>query len=657
MYKLCVFGGTTEGRELVEFLNTQPCRVTACVATEYGQTLLPEGENLTVSARPMPVGEIGALLQAERFDLVIDATHPYAASITKSIAAACEAAGVEHWRLLRGASEAPEDAVFAENTDEAVRFLSGTEGNILLTTGSKELSKFAALPDFAARCWARVLPLPASLEACGAAGLSPSHIFALQGPFSREMDEAMLHRTGARWLVTKDGGAAGGFQEKAAAARHAGARLLVIGRPTQETGSSLPETIGALCARFGFSCRPQVTVVGIGPGSEAAQTGEVRAAIRAADALIGARRMLEAVARPGQLALDAIAPEAIADRIREHPQCRRFTVVMSGDTGFFSGTKKLLPLLQDCETTVLPGLSSLSYLCARLGVSYESVVPVSLHGRVHDIVPDVRRNKTVFVLVGGEGGMAALCQRLTGAGLGQVRVSVGERLSYPDERITRGTAAELAEQTFDKLSVALLENPSPDAVVTHGLPDERFQRSLAPGHVVPMTKSEVRSVCLSKLQLTAGAVCWDVGAGTGSVSVELALAAHCGRVYAVECEADACALIRRNRERFGAWNMTPVQGRAPEALAGLPAPDVVFIGGTGGGMAGVVDAALARSPSARICISAIALETLSAAAAALTAHGLAAQVTQIAVSRTRPAGGLHLLMANNPVFLVTGNCE
>ena len=270
MYKLCVFGGTTEGRELVEFLNTQPCRVTACVATEYGQTLLPEGENLTVSARPLPVGEIGALLQAERFDLVIDATHPYAVSITKSIAAACEAAGVEHWRLLRGASEAPEDAVFAENTDEAVRFLSGTEGNILLTTGSKELSKFAALPDFAVRCWARVLPLPASLEACSAAGLSPSHIFALQGPFSREMDEAMLHRTGARWLVTKDGGAAGGFQEKAAAARHAGARLLVIGRPAQETGSSLPETIGALCARFGFSCRPQVTIVGIGPGSEAA---------------------------------------------------------------------------------------------------------------------------------------------------------------------------------------------------------------------------------------------------------------------------------------------------------------------------------------------------------------------------------------------------
>ena len=618
MYKLCVFGGTTEGRELVEFLNTQPCRVTACVATEYGQTLLPEGENLTVSARPLPVGEIGALLQAERFDLVIDATHPYAASITRSIAAACEAAGVEHWRLLRGASEAPEDAVFAENTDEAVRFLSGTEGNILLTTGSKELSKFAALPDFAARCWARVLPLPASLEACSAAGLSPSHIFALQGPFSREMDEAMLHRTGARWLVTKDGGAAGGFQEKAAAGRHAGARLLVIGRPTQETGSSLPETIGALCARFGFSCRPRVTVVGIGPGSEAAQTGEVRAAIRAADALIGARRMLEAVAQPGQLALDAIAPEAIADRIREHPQCRRFTVVMSGDTGFFSGTKKLLPLLQDCETTVLPGLSSLSYLCARLGVSYESVVPVSLHGRVHDIVPDVRRNKTVFVLVGGEGGMAA----------------------------------ELAEQTFDKLSVALLENPSPDAVVTHGLPDERFQRSLAPGHVVPMTKSEVRSVCLSKLQLTADAVCWDVGAGTGSVAIEMALQAARGSVWAIEREADALALLEQNRAAFGAENLRLVSGSAPEACRELPAPTHAFLGGTGGQVREILQLLLEKNPHVRIVATAVTLESAAALTACMREFEFS-ECVSLSIAKARAAGPYHLMAGQNPIYIFT----
>lgn len=650
MYKLCVFGGTTEGRELVEFLNTQPCRVTACVATEYGQTLLPEGENLTVSARPLPVGEIGALLQAERFDLVIDATHPYAASITRSIAAACEAAGVEHWRLLRGASEAPEDAVFAENTDEAVRFLSGTEGNILLTTGSKELSKFAALPDFAARCWARVLPLPASLEACGAAGLSPSHIFALQGPFSREMDEAMLHRTGARWLVTKDGGAAGGFQEKAAAARHAGARLLVIGRPAQETGSSLPETIGALCARFGFSCRPRVTIVGIGPGSEAAQTGEVRAAIRAADALIGARRMLEAVARPGQLALDAIAPEAIADRIREHPQCRRFTVVMSGDTGFFSGTKKLLPLLAGCRVTVLPGLSSLSCLCARLGTSYEDVLPVTLHGRSEPILLPLAQGRRVFALVGGENGMGKLCRALTENGMGAARVSVGEHLSYPDEAITTGTAEELSERQFESLAVALIEYGGEPLPVTAGLPDEAFSRAES----VPMTKSEIRAVCLSKLALHEDSVVWDVGAGTGSVTVEAAMAAQRGRVYAVERKDAAFDILRENLRRFHTDNVTPVSGTAPDACADLPAPTHAFLGGTTGHMKEIIALLLEKNPRVRIVATAVTLESVAELTECVKAFPFReTEAVSLTAARSRKAGAYHLMTGQNPVYIFT----
>ena len=650
MYKLCVFGGTTEGRELVEFLNTQPCRVTACVATEYGQTLLPEGENLTVSARPLPVGEIGALLQAERFDLVIDATHPYAASITRSIAAACEAAGVEHWRLLRGASEAPEDAVFAENTDEAVRFLSGTEGNILLTTGSKELSKFAALPDFAARCWARVLPLPASLEACSAAGLSPSHIFALQGPFSREMDEAMLHRTGARWLVTKDGGAAGGFQEKAAAARHAGARLLVIGRPTQETGSSLPETIGALCARFGFSCRPQVTVVGIGPGSEDAQTGEVRAAIRAADALIGARRMLEAVARPGQLALDAIAPDAIADRIREHPQCRRFTVVMSGDTGFFSGTKKLLPLLAGCRVTVLPGLSSLSCLCARLGTSYEDVLPVTLHGRSEPVLLPLAQGRRVFALVGGENGMGKLCRALTENGMGAARVSVGEHLSYPDEAITTGTAEELSERHFESLAVALIEYGGEPLPVTAGLPDEAFSRAES----VPMTKSEIRAVCLSKLALREDSVVWDVGAGTGSVTVEAAMAARRGRVYAVERKDAAFDILRENLRKFHTDNVTPVSGTAPDACADLPAPTHAFLGGTTGHMKEIIALLLEKNPRVRIVATAVTLESVAELTECVKAFPFReTEAVSLTAARSRKAGAYHLMTGQNPVYIFT----
>ena len=170
-----------------------------------------------------------------------------------------------------------------------------------------------------------------------------------------------------------------------------------------------------------------------------------------------------------------------------------------------------------------------------------------------------------------------------------------------------------------------------------------------------MTKQEVRAAALGKLAVGPTDTVWDVGAGTGSVSVELALAACRGRCYAVECQEEACELIERNRERFGAWNLTLVQGRAPEALADLPAPDAVFIGGTKCGMEQVISTVLEKNPHARICVSAIALETLTAATAALTAHGLEAEVTQIGVSRTKAAGTLHLLMANNPVFLITGH--
>ncbi|MFR6164947.1 MAG: precorrin-6Y C5,15-methyltransferase (decarboxylating) subunit CbiT [Subdoligranulum sp.] len=167
-----------------------------------------------------------------------------------------------------------------------------------------------------------------------------------------------------------------------------------------------------------------------------------------------------------------------------------------------------------------------------------------------------------------------------------------------------------------------------------------------------MTKQEVRAAALAKLAVAPTDTLWDVGAGTGSVSVEMALAAPMGQVYAVECDADACALVRQNQAKFAASNLTLIAGKAPEALQNLPAPDAVFIGGSKGNMQAIVDAALAANPQTRLCIAAIALETLQQSIAALAAHGLAAQVTQIAVSRSKAAGSLHLMMANNPVFLI-----
>lgn len=427
----------------------------------------------------IPVDGIIQMLSDTKFDLVIDATHPYAASITESAARACAETGTEYLRLLREESDKVSDFTCVLNAEAAALFLSKTDGNILLTTGSKDLKTYSKVKDFTDRAYARVLPLDASLALCREAGVQPSHILAMQGPFSEEMDTAMLRAVSAKWLVTKDGGEAGGFAAKVAAARKAGANVLVIGRPKQREGKSFSQVLDSLERRFGFRFAQSVKIVGIGPGSRDAMTQEARRAIEEADCLIGARRMLDAAARGGQKTYAAIAPQEIADFIHAHCEYRQSAVVMSGDTGFFSGTRKLLPLLSDCEVSVLPGLSSLSYLCAKLQMSYEDVHVVSLHGRAHDITADVRAHARVFALVGGENGVNGLCRTLAENGLGTVTVSVGERLSYEDETVITGTAEELKDKAFAPLSAVLIENDHPDAIVTHGLPDEAFLRGAA----------------------------------------------------------------------------------------------------------------------------------------------------------------------------------
>ena len=187
MSKICVFAGTTEGRTLVEFLCTQNVQVTACVATEYGETLLYPAENLEISAQRLTQPQMQELFADRRFDLVVDATHPYAPVVTENIAEACRQTGTEYLRLLRDGSDLPEDAVFAEDIDHVVSYLNETEGTVLLTTGSKELAHYTGIHDFENRVYARVLPMEDSLHLCQSAGLKPSHIIAMQGPFSLEL--------------------------------------------------------------------------------------------------------------------------------------------------------------------------------------------------------------------------------------------------------------------------------------------------------------------------------------------------------------------------------------------------------------------------------------------------------------------------------------
>ena len=649
MYKICVFAGTTEGREVVSFLQGQ-AEVYACVATEYGQTLLPRGEQVTVSAVRLSQEEMEALFRTHRFDLVIDATHPYADVVTRNICAACAATGTQYHRLLRADCAADGNAVYVPDIDGAVAYLAETQGTILLTTGSKELHRFAQLPDFAQRAYARVLPMEQSLQLCREAGLQPSHILAMQGPFSVEMNAAMLKSTGAAYMVTKSSGTAGGFEEKISAAAAAGVTSVIIGRPPQQAGTGLEQTLEMLCTRFGFRAAPRVCIVGIGPGDRGGLTLRAHQALAEADCVIGAKRMLEATAEPGQAAHAAIAPEDIRDFILSHREYRRFAVVMSGDVGFFSGAKKLLPLLQGCETELLPGISSLVYLCARLGESYEDVLPVTLHGRDNSILLPLARGRRVFVLVGGENGMGKLCRTLTQAGLGHTRVSAGENLSYPDEKITTGTAETLCDTHFDSLCAALLHCPGTPAPVTFGMPDEAFVRAEA----VPMTKSEVRAVCLSKLGLGEDAVAWDVGAGTGSVTVEMALAAQRGRIYAIERKDAAVALLKENCARFHTDNVTVIAGTAPECCRDLPAPTHAFLGGTSGNMKEIIALLLEKNPAVRIVATAVTLESVAELTACLALFpDRKPEVVTLSAARGRPLGAYHLMTAQNPIWIFT----
>lgn len=396
-----------------------------------------------------------------------------------------------------------------------------------------------------------------------------------------------------------------------------------------------------------------VTLIGMGSGTPELLTAQGLAALQSADLIIGAKRLLEHLPTGCTENRKALyKPEDILSCLSEFPAANA-ALLYSGDTGFYSGASKLLPMLRafGISARVLPGISSVQLLSAAIGRPWQDWKLVSAHGCACDPAAEclTAEGRPVFFLTGGTETPATLCAKLADAGFGGAHGIIGENLGTPQEHLAFGTAQTLAANACAPLSVLLIEHTVLPARRTPGFPDDAFIRG-----EVPMTKQEVRAAALAKLAVRPMDTLWDVGAGTGSVSVELALAAPRGHVYAVECAPDACTLIRQNREKFHAYNLSLIEGTSPQVLADLPAPDAVFIGGTKGSMAEVVDAALAKNPNARLCISAIALETLSAAIAALVAHGQTAEVTQLAVSRTRPAGKLHLLMANNPIFLITG---
>lgn len=383
-------------------------------------------------------------------------------------------------------------------------------------------------------------------------------------------------------------------------------------------------------------------------GTAKTMTAEGKEALESAQFVLGSARLLKGLAPVISAPTTVMTASCeIAAFIAEHREYENIAVLLSGDVGFYSGARGLLKRLSGEQIHVVSGVSSLQYFCARVSVPWQEVVPVSLHGRDENPILSVCRLPKTFFLTGGEWGVRRICMELSSSGLGECHVLVGENLSYENERLTEGCAQELQNIDFESLAVMLVENPAPRRNVAYSLPDGAFIRA-----DIPMTKSEIRAVALSKLDLAFSDTVYDIGAGTGSVSVELAL--HIGSfVYAIERDAAALVLIEQNKERFGAHNIRIVAGEAPAALENLPVPDCAFIGGGGQSVPEILKVLLLKNPAVRVVITAITLETLSLAVAAFESLGMQdVDITQLYSARAKKLGHSSLLLAQNPVFIL-----
>lgn len=482
MCKILIFGGTTEGRLLAEFCMDKEIPAVVSVVSGYGRELLKESPFIKVRTSPMDGKAMETYLKTGGFELAVDATHPYAVEVTENIRQACEAAKVRRIRCLRetpGQSAALSEnssldvkKVYVSSPEEAVSFLENRPGRVLVTTGSKELAAFSGLENFKERVYARVLPSVEAIEKAAELGIEKSHLIGMQGPFSEEMNTALIRQVKAEYLVTKETGAAGGFEEKLRAAGRCGITAVILTHPKEKEGCSLKETCAALAEFAGKKCGRGVSekmlfisLAGIGPGAVSQMTGAVIDAVRDSSVLFGAPRVLQAV-KPllseKQITVEQYQAAEVAGWLKEHAAFQgKAAILFSGDAGFYSGAKKMINMLQEegLSYEVLPGISSVSYFAAKLGASWEDAALCTAHGRNFDPAAALKRGeKKIFVLLGGENGAGNLCRELCENGFSGVRIAVGEMLSYPEERVVTGTAEELIHLKSKALSLMLIEN-------------------------------------------------------------------------------------------------------------------------------------------------------------------------------------------------------
>jgi precorrin-6Y C5,15-methyltransferase (decarboxylating) len=395
--------------------------------------------------------------------------------------------------------------------------------------------------------------------------------------------------------------------------------------------------------------RGPIDVIGITDAGAASLSPEACALIARAEVLCGGERQLGFLPEhPAERLVLKSQLDQVVTRLADEP--RRVVVLASGDPDCYGIGPLLVARLGGERVRILPNLGVVQLAFARLGLSWHDAAILSTHGRPLDgILPAALLAPKAAILTDERNTPAAIARVLLEAGDEDARVDVFEHLGGPEERHVTGQLHDLLAQEFAALNVVVIQHTRPPRSWPLGLPEDAFSHRRG-----QITKAEVRAVSLAKLRLHERAVLWDVGAGCGSVAIEAGALLRSGQVYAVERDAGQLRYLAENRRRFGAGNVNVIDGIAPEALAELPVPDAVFVGGSGGRLGDIISAAFNRlAAHGRLVTNLVTLEHLGEALAAAEGRGCRAEVTQVSVARSTTTADLTRLEALNPVFVVT----
>ena len=372
----------------------------------------------------------------------------------------------------------------------------------------------------------------------------------------------------------------------------------------------------------------EINIIGMGM-SEKTLTREALDLISEADILIGAKRLINEFAYMKKPSFNAYLSNDILEII-EKTDSEKIAILVSGDVGFYSAAEKLVDVLKDYNPNLISGISSVSYFFAKCSLPWKDANLISCHGLDTNIVSSVRRNRYTFALTGKN--IPELQNELIKYGFGDLKVWIGENLGSNEESVQESIISDLGGKEFSSLTVLIIENPDFDSRIRTGIPDEEFIRGK-----VPMTKSEVRAVCLSKLSLSPSDTAYD------------------GKVYAFDKNEEAISLLEQNCQKFHLDNVEAICGLAPECLKDLPVPDVAFIGGSSGNMDEIVSYLYGINSKIKLVITAVTLENAMAALDSLKNIGIKSDIVQVAVSKGRGIGELHMLIAQNPIFIISGS--